>query len=252
MCMAYAHANGRIRIGAYGVLYIQTGAYTGPHMHPFLRARINAWTHPDMINHDKWMNWCNTCIHTWRHAYITYISHTSIQSIHWHGYIYNAYWQPKLPLPIPPMDMIWSVSAFASHSGAVVRSISAWFSSALYGNLLLGTACFLASTDVKDLSVLFGHSSVFFWGGWKPSRFAADTSLKTFQTVALSCAKIWGRFPDVCVDEDYLALKRIPSWSVQCCCKSTIWKMPWYLNSKNCTQTETDLSDPVTLFYRME
>lgn len=66
--------------------------------------------------------------------------------------------------------------------------------------------------------------------------------------ISLQLAKIWGRFPHVCVDEDYLALKRIPSWSLQCCRKSTIWKMPWYLNSKNCTQTETDLPDSATLF----
>ncbi len=177
-------------------------------------------------------SYLKTCIHHIIHPYSPYIDMDTFTT-----HIDNPSYLCLYHL------WIWSVSAFPSHSGAVVRCIWAWFSSALSGNLLLGTA----------LVILFGHSSFFFFGGgWKPSRFAAETTLKTFQTVALSCAKIWGRFPDVCVDEDYLALKRIPSWSVQCCCKSTIWEMPWYLNSTNCTQTETDLSDPVTLFYRME
>ena len=78
------------------------------------------------------------------------------------------------------------------HSRHIVGSdevyLSVVFFSIIWEPAAWHCAWFFASTDAKDLSVWFGHSSFFFLRGWNPSRFAAETPLKTFQTVALSCA----------------------------------------------------------------
>lgn len=78
------------------------------------------------------------------------------------------------------------------HSRRIVSSdevyLSVVFFSIIWEPAAWQCAWFFASTDAKDLSVWFGHSSFFFLRGWNPSRFAAETPLKTFQTVALSCA----------------------------------------------------------------
>lgn len=150
------------------------------------------------------------------------------------------------------------------HSRHVVGSdevyLSVVFFSIIWEPAAWHCAWFFASTDAKDLCLVWSFKFLFSAGS-KPKQICSrDTSQDISDRSTLMCydfmtfmislrlAKIWGRFPHVCVDEDYLALKRISSWSLQCCCKSTIWKMPWYLNSKNCTQSETDLPDSATLF----
>ena len=181
MRTAYADANCRIRIPAYGFLMVSIHSDRRAHrpIHASISASINACKHPDMINDDiEWVNWCNTCIHTGRFAYITYIY--TVHTVPWIRTLTDIDTLSNLCLTYG-----YEASLHSRHIVGSEVYLSVVFFSIIWEPAAWHCACFVA-TDVKDLFV-WSFKFLFFCGV-ETQADLQQTTLKTFQTVALSCA----------------------------------------------------------------